>query len=497
MDARAKIWRRLSDSDPVGLEQTSTLDSPVFAPDDVDWRPFTVVTGNHGAGKTYLLRTLANSYPSQSSAVRVSDPPFDRYGQDPHERYIKNADGITGRHIMRHRTENKMTVWEVDLDQPPPRTFSGYAWPHESPQPYSKYVDVRGAFDKDYELMFVHWNFPDATEHIEGPFPYTTAERRVLRDITGRYYDELGWYSFEADSDLFVPRPEGVVDGRTVPAERMSHGELWVHYLLYTVRTTHPGNTVLIDEPETHLSPIGHTALLDELARITLARNIQTIIATHSTSIICRTPASMLRVLTSSPTGVRVVSPATTEAALQTLGHRSPLKCVVFVEDALAKQIVTTAIATFDRSLAERIDIVDAGGRDEALSGARVLSRSQTLHVGVLLDGDQRGNVQGDRNFFLDFLPGGVPDEELLRQASTDPQALAGLLGQHVDDVVMALDRVRFAHHQFWFTGAATHLAIDERILLGHLIGLWLYNEWVGNEFRRALTQIRNAWTPT
>ncbi len=79
--------------------------------------------------------------------------------------------------------------------------------------------------------------------------------------------------------------------------------------------------------------------------------------------MIARTPASMLRVLTPGLDGVRVIQPATTEAALRTLGHRTPLSGVVFLEDMLARRMVTAALARLDRSLAERVDVVDAGGR--------------------------------------------------------------------------------------------------------------------------------------
>ncbi|WP_280248947.1 hypothetical protein [Nocardia abscessus] len=45
------------------------------------------------------------------------------------------------------------------------------------------------AFENDYYWALSRWE--DAEDHIEGPFPYTAAEVRVLRDITGRRYDEL------------------------------------------------------------------------------------------------------------------------------------------------------------------------------------------------------------------------------------------------------------------------------------------------------------------
>lgn len=494
MDARAKVWRRLSEVGPVGLERVSITNSPVFAPGEVEWDRFTVVTGNHGAGKTYLLRALVASFPERPH-LGPSGPPFERHSYLGTSGSYEHTDGMTGQHTVHYRTEAAAAMWAVDLDQPPPQTFSGYAWPYESPPPYGEYMDAVSVFEKDYYWAFARGTDANAEEHTEGPFPYTAAEARVLRDITGRHYDEIRWYSYEAEKDFVVPCPEGVVGGRVIPAQRMSRGELWVHFLLYVLRTARPGSTVFIDEPESYLSPVGHVSLLNELARSTLARGVQTVVATHSTAMIARTPTSMLRVLTPGPDGVRVIRPATTDAALRTLGHRTPLGGVMFVEDAMAKRIVTAALARFDRSLAEQIDVVDSNGRDEALAGARVLSRSQAVRVGVLLDGDQREHVVGGHGFPVEFLPGDVPDEELLRMAHTDPQVLADLLGQGVSNVVLALDRVRFVNHQFWFTGAARHLGVDERDLVGHLIGLWLRDSEIEDEFRRVFANVRDAWS--
>ncbi|MBQ0922695.1 AAA family ATPase [Saccharopolyspora endophytica] len=501
MDAREKIWRRLSEAGPLGLERVSITSSPVFAPDEMDWGRFTVLTGNHGAGKTYLLRTLVTSLPDRPQ-LGLSGPPTEPYTRlgkkgDGSFTYLENSNGVSGKHTMRHYADGVSTTWEVDLEQPIGKEFSGYSWPHEYPPPYGEYVDVVTAFDINLNWAFEHGRDDEAEKHTAGPFPYSAAELRVLRDITGRHYDELRWYSYEAEKDLIVPRPEGIVDGRTVPAERMSRGELWVHFLLYVVRTARPGSTIFIDEPETHLSPVGHVALLDELARSTLAHNIQTIIATHSTAMIARTPASMLRMLTPGPDGARMIRPATNEAALRTLGHRTSLGGLVFVEDELARRIVTAALVRCDRTLAEQVDVVDAGGRDEALAGARVLSRSQALQVCVLLDGDQREHVEGDRGFPVEFLPGNVPDEELLRQVHADPKALADLLARNVDDLVLALDQVRFAHHQFWFTRAARHLAVEEHVLVEHLVSLWLRTVEVEDEFRRVFAHVRDSWSRT
>ncbi|WP_280248946.1 hypothetical protein [Nocardia abscessus] len=99
----------------------------------------------------------------------------------------------------------------------------------------------------------------------------------------------------------------------------------------------------------------------------------------------------------------------------------------------------------------------------------------------MLLDGDQRETVIGARGFLVDYLPGHVPDEEL-RRVRADPGALSDVLGQSVEDIILALDRTRFANHQFWFSAAAAHLGVDEHVLIGLLIGLWLRDGEVQDE---------------
>jgi hypothetical protein len=489
------VWKGLAKVAPVGLERVSITASPVFAPCEVEWDRFTVITGNHGAGKTYLLRALVASFPDRPR-LGPSGPPFERHLYPYSAPDDGRADSMTGQHVVYHRANGTTTSWEVDLGRSLPERLSGYTWLPESRPPYGEYVDAVTAFDTDY-----YWALssdPDNDEdrkHTEGPFSYSAKEIRALRTITGRHYDELRWYSYEADTDMIVPRPEGVVDGRVVTAARMSRGELWVHFLLYVLRAAGSGSTVVIDEPETYLSPVGHAALLDELAACTLSYGVQTIVATHSTAMIARTPPTMLRVLAPGPDGVRVIHPATTEAALQALGHRTPVGGVIFVEDKVAKRVVTTALARLDRSLADQVDVIDAKGASEALAGARVLSRSRTLRACALLDGDQRRNIEPGQQFPIAVLPGESPDDELLRCARADPVALAELLGRPADDVILSLDRVRFVPHQYWWTGAAGLLGVDDDALIGGLVLLWLRNSEVEDEMRRVFAGIRQAWT--
>jgi hypothetical protein len=484
------VWKRLARAERTGVEHLSIVASPVFAPSDVEWNRFTVVTGNHGAGKSYLLRTLIASFPERPS-LGPTGPPF--------ELESSRTDGMTGRYVLHHRAKAATTTWEADLGKSSPERLSGYTWPQEGPPLYGEYLDAGTAFETDYYWGLDH-GFHDSEEelrkqHTEGPFPFSAEETHALRAITGRHYDKLHWYSYEAETDLFVPLPEGVIDGQLVTALRMSRGELWVHYLLYHLRTARPGSTVVIDEPETYLSPIGHVALLDELARRTLAHGVQTIVATHSTAMISRTPPDMLRVLTPGPGGVRVIHPATTEAALHTLGHRTPVSGVIFVEDKVAKRMVTAALAQLDRSLAEQVDVVNADGASEARAGARVLSRSRTVRACALLDGDQRDSIGSGHDFPVAVLPGGDPDDELLKRVRANPAALAELLGQRVDDVVLSVDKARFVPHQYWWTGAARLLGIDEDVLIGHVVRLWLRETAIQNELRQLFADLRRAWS--
>jgi len=261
------------------------------------------------------------------------------------------------------------------------------------------------------------------------------ADLAVVDDIgllpvaLGRRYESFTWQDVPLGADVFTPHFEARQSGRLVTNETMSVGELWVHYCLWRLRTADADCIVVIDEPETFLSPAGHAAFLDEIARLTLASEAQTIIATHSAGMIMRTPEHLLRELIPNPAGTRVRQHARSVDILRHLGHEPELTGIVLVEDDLAKRTVAAILARLDPPLARQVDIIDSDGKDNALSAGRVLERSARLGVCVVLDGDQRRADIKDCRADVAYLPGGQPEESILAPVQADLSLLAKMLG--------------------------------------------------------------------
>jgi hypothetical protein len=317
-------------------------------------------------------------------------------------------------------------------------------------------------------------------------------ELDVLRAILGRRYEFFRWREY-VDFETPLPVFEAGVDGRVITNATMSSGELWVHWILWTFRVTPAPAVMLVDEPEAFLSPPGQAALYHELARLTLANGLQTIIATHSTTLIRESPPATIRLLVPGVDGARVLMPDSPTDALRLLGHEVGISAVVVVEDAVAAAVVREVLASFAPDVAARAEVIAAGGESEAKKLGRAFQASDRLRMCVVLDGDQRHVPAGrksDAGMALVYLPGDAPEPELFAPVQDDPELLAARTGRTSTAVRLALNACQFEDHHRWFAVAAEKLLIDELVLVDHVVRIWCASEQAGvlaGEIRSAL----------
>jgi predicted ATPase len=485
-DRRLRVWERLEQVADYGINNLTVEYSPVLAPQDVCLGQLTVLTGTHGVGKSYLLRSIAALLP-RGYGHPMGPPFFNRSGPD--------VGTLKGRYTASYLNKQTSHSWSVDLEH---LNREGEPFGELGDEaPWTRYVEPSLMF-LEYSILFQSYASFVKNDSSRALDPPRREELEYLRDILGRRYETFAWREIDTEpginSDAYwLPHIEATVDGRTITSAQMSSGELWVHYVLWSLRNAGPEQVVLIDEPESFLSPAGHRPFLDEIARLTLATKAQTIVATHSAAMIARAPASMIRVLTPGPAGARIVRPISPSSALRMLGHDPGLAGVVLVEDALARSIMQAFLARIDNQLAHRVDIIDSGGKDKALAAARVLARSSKLGVCVVLDGDQRAASIGEPGICVNYLPGNEPDNALMASIVASPSRLAERIAVNPDDVVMALDALRFQPHQYWFSQLASSLGLSEGDLVSHLIHLWLEDDAVHAEAAQIIRSIGEA----
>jgi len=482
-DRRAQVWKQLLRRPGSRIERITVESSPVLAPGGIDLDQLTVFTGPHGAGKSYLLRVIEAALPHGYGDVMGA--PFSWF-----DRRDESHGRLGGRYRLSYSRPGVAPDWLIDFSRPHDSGQPAYEYPGEDTL-WSAYVESATAM-RDYDTYFMETMY-GRHPSMSAPTTLKKAELKYLRDILGRRYDSFTWQDVPLGADVFTPHLEARQSGRLVTNETMSMGELWVHYCLWRLRTADADCIVIIDEPETFLSPAGHAAFLDEIARLTLASGAQTIIATHSAGMILRTPAQLLRELIPNPAGTRARHAASPVEVLHHLGHEPELTGIVLVEDDLAKRAVAAILARLDPSLARQVDIVDSDGKDNALSAGRVLARSARLGACVVLDGDQRHAEIKDCGAEVGYLPGGRPEESILAPVQAHPGLLAKMLGASEDDVALALDKIRFQAHQYWFTRIAQALGRDESAIAECLISIWLRDQAVQAQARELAEQIRDA----
>lgn len=454
-DPRLRVWEQLLDS--VGLvEQLDVFASPVLARGSIRFGQLTALVGLHGAGKTYLLSALADGLPRWQSNMSL---PIDSSG---HSAELSGEYRLT----LRPGSERRDVDYTRPIDWRARREIDTKLMPLTVTMltPFIALSDLTMA-TQDYAFL--------EKSKLTNRMQLRRRQLETLRDITGHDYRSLEYGYFDSE-DFQLPFVQGVRDSREINTWSMSTSEFWVHYVLAHLNSADQNEVVLIDEPESYLAQPGHRAFIDEIARLTLASGCQTIIATHSDTMVRRIPAALVRQVTQSPQGASFMEVSQTGALLRVLGReRLAVSALVFVEDDLAVALMHALLDRYAPDKVDLFDVIDSGGKDQALRGAAIVRGSQRLQTIVVLDADQRDVDQTGDAFFL---PGvDVPESELLASLRTREIDAAERLRVSLSDLRIALEAARFVAHQRVFTAMSASLMVcSANDLRDVAIDLWL-----------------------
>ncbi|WZH35581.1 MAG: hypothetical protein PIR02_12435 [Microbacterium enclense] len=278
-----------------------------------------------------------------------------------------------------------------------------------------------------------------------------------VRRVVGRGYDSVEWYALDVgpegeeiaakfrwgrdpDDDPLTPYFTVSYAGVTYDALEMGLGEFSVHFLLWILEQfkDQKNLTLLLDEPDAYLPPVGVEALLSRLLAICQKRGWRMVISTHSEEMIASAVDHGAFLL------LRMGESGSTDAyhsrddlaVADTLLARPPIERVLFVEDESAWYLCRALLDQGDRSLSKTTSLVwgDGNGFMTRLRSSLPRPPKAELVFAVVPDGDQRGKMSDrpiDGQWPLHFLPETDDPDELFRTLKNDPVALAGAL--HVD----------------------------------------------------------------
>lgn len=238
----------------------------------------------------------------------------------------------------------------------------------------------------------------DFSANLEGidPEEYGDEDREALSYIVGKTYDHVEIFEIEYADIGNLPYFKVRAEGIEYDSAQMGLGELSLFLIYWELRAVELNSIVLIEEPETHVSPRSQECLINVCAKICLQKGLNLIITTHSPFIIWRLPPENLRLLIRDGENVGVISAPTHDQVARILGDRLNYHGVLLVEDELSRCVVRSILRALAPDLLEYYEVVNATSNDGIKQSIDRLPKLKNWFsmIGVF-DGDQQAPMQG------------------------------------------------------------------------------------------------------
>jgi len=255
---------------------------------------------------------------------------------------------------------------------------------------------------------------------------------------------------------------------------RLSQGEQYIILLTYLLNNR-KGRSVLIDEPETYLSPLSQYRLADVLAYFSVENKLQFILATHSICFIEKTKASSTLMLDGIhgaqldlTTGKRVAS------FLRRLGYKVPKENIALFEDEGAKRFFINIALSFDADWLASMELISLSGESDITA---IIERVKNYKITAIYDADQKGktNPEQFKDHRVIFLPGTyAPEEELIRSIKKNREGFAQNIGISLTDLNGCMRMIDGIDHHDYFNSLAELTGRDRWRLFDEAFTIWL-----------------------
>lgn len=334
-------------------------------------------------------------------------------------------------------------------------------------------------------------DFNDMVEEYEDLGP--TAERLDdLRRVVGRDYDLVEWFALEVEpSDQSVAeRFRWSGDQPLVPYFRVEYrglhytsrdmglGEFSVHFLFWILEHYREAAdlTLLLDEPDAFLPPVGVSALLTRVLQLCLKRGWRVVLTTHSEEMIVRAlEADAFTLLRIDERGATVALNAADDPSVGSmLLARPPIEHIIFCEDESAWYLTRALLDSVDRQLLRATSVIWGRGSGYLAKLHEHLPRQPRpdIRFAFAFDGDQRGNVEVlEGRWPAVFLPTNEDPDTLFKRLAADPEGIGARLGRPTDEVARCLDMIEGADPHDWVNDLAGEFG-RAQVLTG-LASLW------------------------
>jgi energy-coupling factor transporter ATP-binding protein EcfA2 len=416
--------------------------------------------GENGAGKSTLISTLAHI----GSLKRV------------------NTSFYSGTSISLRFNNKCITL-------PPPQPLEGEDAVNSS-LPTFESVNLSRDAHITLDFLAKQQNLPEYLVQFEHKI-LTQKELQEVNSITGRNYSEIKFKEFESpiDPDEYLPYfSVKLANSTEYDSLGMGLGELCTFLVIWRLSRCKNGQAILLDEPDSHLSPNARRRLADFLAVKAAEKELWVIFSTHSIESIENMSEAELLLLArpdEAQTNPVNIGKDKNEAFLR-LGLTLSKRFLLLVEDLDSQELLSQILQKFQPLIAQTCEVIALikGGEEIVKTISGFPTDNTICRVIAVLDGDKSKTITPSNDLL--FLPS---DSDPIAAAKEWALKNMGVLATKLnlaDQLVSdAISRSSHVDHHDYCAEVAQRLAlpgIHTKDIRRALLNAWLSDRSVATD---------------
>lgn len=442
----------------VQIERIAFKDIPALGEGEISVSsPITVFAGPNGVGKTTLLKAIwASALPAE---VELDGPAA-----------LKLS---AGRMTVEYRAgaERKSTTSSFSLGQISGGEGIGIEVVH---------IDSAATVRK-HQIDFCA--FQDVEDIINGVGVKSLSDNELseINYICKRQFREIKIYEIEKDGGV-VPFFEVAIGNDRYDSRSMGAGELAVLYLWWALGRVDQGALILVEEPETYLSPLSQRNLCDYLIGSSYERKLSIFVTSHSPNIVFRLPASSVCFMYKDGVNVRASdADSASPSLMENVGLEVAVDTILLVEDEMAELFLRLLLVHHYPSLLQRAEISICNGHGGITSKLNHASNmSKRIKIVGVYDGDMRGENLGIQTDDYTYLPVNEPLEKNFRKSIVeDAKQFSTELNSK--DLAAILFSLEGSDDHDWYQELCRKLGLS-----GDQLFHTMFKVWIGREANEA-----------
>ena len=353
---------------------------------DLDY-PIAGIAGINGAGKSTLLALACCAYHNTSQGFRLPSRQIPYYTFK--DFFIQSASEVSpqGIEIFYKIAHNNWRVSSTNPDQEGVKTQKRYKRSGGRWNDYSNRVSRNVAFI-GIERVVPHYERSASRSYSRtfrnnGIAGWENKAQEAVSYILEKEYQNL---QYHVHSKYYLPV---VRVGETIYSGlNMGAGENALFEIFKIIHEIGPGGLLVIDEIELGLHIESQRRLMKELKKACLENKVQIIFSTHSKTIFSCLPEDARFFVENHGTTTLLSCGISPEYAMNKMGSRSNTELEVYLEDGVAKSLLSI---TIPHELRQRINLLQIGSA-QCLSRqlAATYLRNKDAQVVAIFDGDQK-----------------------------------------------------------------------------------------------------------